>query len=136
MLSDKYWGPTDPVTGSILNPTAEDSQETVYIWSKRGPVPLDIPPDFATIYKNHMTYPEGDPRTRRVTVLVDERGTDIETEKKALKQIINHVEGQLAAFKKNLIWTDEEVRRYVWTYYNSSHESVFIQDYMTRYGNR
>jgi len=132
VLSERYWGPTDPVTGSILNFPAEHSQGNVPIWSKTGPVSLNIPPDFARIYKEHMTYPEGDPRTRRVTVLADEIGTPVGEEKEARKQIINHVEGQLAAFKKHLIWTDEEVRMYVWTYYNSSEESVFIKDYRTR----
>jgi hypothetical protein len=93
---------------------------------------LDITPDEARIYKEHMTYPKGDPRTRRVTVLADEIGTPVEGEKKALKAIVNYVEGQLSGFRKYLIWTDEEVRRYVWTYYNTSEESVFIQDYLTR----
>ena len=132
VISERYWGPTDPVTGSILNFPAEHSQGNVPIWSKTGTEFLDITPDEARIYKEHMTYPKGDPRTRRVTVLADEIGTPVEGEKKALKAIVNYVEGQLSGFRKNIIWTDEEVRRYVWTYYNTSEESVFIQDYLTR----
>jgi len=135
-LSEHYWGPTDPVTGSILNFPAEHSQGNVPIWSKTGTEFLDITPDEARIYKEHMTYPKGDPRTRRVTVLADEIGTPIEEEKKAIKAIVNYVEGQLGAFKKHIIFsedkTSKEVRRYLWTYYNSSEESVFIKDYFNR----
>ena len=84
-----------------------------------------------------MAYPKGDARTKRITVLGDEFGTAIEEEKEALKSIINYVDSQLAGFKKHLIWEDTPgeknlIREYVWRYYNSSQESVFIQDYLER----
>ena len=95
---------------------------------------MNIPVDLANIYKEHMAYPEGDPRTERITVLSSD-SEEIAEQKKHRKKIVNYVDRQLQLFKKEVVWTNKDVRNALWKYYNSSQESVFIKDYIQRLGN-
>ena len=129
ILGTDYWGEVD----NILDSPGVYSQGDIPIWSKTGTETLNIPVDLANIYKEHMAYPEGDPRTERITVLSSD-SEEIAEQKKHRKKIVNYVDRQLQLFKKEVVWTNKDVRNALWKYYNSSQESVFIKDYIQRLG--
>ena len=128
VLGTDYWGEVR----NILDSPELYSQGDIPIWSKEGTTAtLNIPADLARVYNAHMAYPEGDFRTERITVLSSD-SEEIAEEKKKRKEIVNYVDRQLQLFKKQVVWTNEDVRNALWKYYNSSQESVFIQDYLER----
>jgi len=126
LLRDRYWG---AATLALAYPE-HHSRGNVPIWSERGVKYFDVTSNQARLYRYYKSLTD---RARRdwITVMHDERGTEMEQTKNMRKDIVYYVGRQLSLYKRQIRTVDLEVQSAVYKYYQegTSAEARFIQNF-------